>query len=93
VYTEERTVLRTVVTDFSFNYCLEIRSDNRIRHEPRCVHCHSQRCDVNWKRSRISVFEVEAIPHSCIPLDLMGMSTSLYTRSVLLVGSFDLRKI
>jgi hypothetical protein len=38
VYTEVSNVLRVVVTDFFFNcWCLEIRSDKRIRHVLRCV--------------------------------------------------------
>jgi hypothetical protein len=37
------TILRAVAADFFFNcWCLEIYSDNRIRHEPRCVHYHEQ---------------------------------------------------
>jgi hypothetical protein len=43
VYTDASTVLRTVAVDFFFNcWCLEIPSDNRIRHAPRCVHYHAQ---------------------------------------------------
>jgi hypothetical protein len=38
VCTEASTVLRAVAEDFFFNCsCLEIPSDNRIRHVPRCV--------------------------------------------------------
>jgi hypothetical protein len=37
------TILRAVVADFFFNcWYLEIPSDNRIRHIPRCVHYHAQ---------------------------------------------------
>jgi hypothetical protein len=33
------TLFRAVAADFSFNcWCLEIPSDNRIRHVPRCIH-------------------------------------------------------
>jgi hypothetical protein len=40
---EASTVLRAVAADFFFNsWCLEIPSDNRIRHVPRCVHYHAQ---------------------------------------------------
>jgi hypothetical protein len=40
---EASTVLRAVVADFFFNcQCMEIPSDNHIRHTPRCVHCHAQ---------------------------------------------------
>jgi hypothetical protein len=37
------TVLRAVAADFLFNcWCVEIPSDNRIGHVPRCVHYHAQ---------------------------------------------------
>jgi hypothetical protein len=40
---EASAVLRAVAADFFFNCLyLEIPSDNRIRHIPRCVHCHEQ---------------------------------------------------
>jgi dUTPase len=40
---EASTVLRAVAANFFFNcWCLEIPSDNRIRHIPRCVHDHAQ---------------------------------------------------
>jgi hypothetical protein len=43
VCTEAGTVLRAVAADFFFNcWYLEIPSDNRIRHIPRCVHYHAQ---------------------------------------------------
>jgi hypothetical protein len=43
VYTEARTVLSAVVTYFFFIcWCLEVPSDNRIRHVPRCVHNRAQ---------------------------------------------------
>jgi hypothetical protein len=45
----------------------------------------------DWKRSRISVLEVEAVPQSCIPSVQIGLSTVLYMRSLLLVESFDMR--
>jgi hypothetical protein len=41
--TEAGTVLRAAAADFFFNcWYLEIPSDNRIRHKPRCVHYHPQ---------------------------------------------------
>jgi hypothetical protein len=41
--TEAGTVLRAVAADFFFNcWFLDIPSDNRIRHVPRCVHYHAQ---------------------------------------------------
>jgi hypothetical protein len=40
---EASNVLRAVAADFYFNcWYLEIPSDNRIRHIPRCVHYHAQ---------------------------------------------------
>jgi hypothetical protein len=43
VCTEAGTVLRTVALDFFLNcWYLEIPSDNRIRHVPRCFHYHAQ---------------------------------------------------
>jgi hypothetical protein len=36
-------VLRAVAADSFFNcWCLEIPSDNRILHVPKCMHCHAQ---------------------------------------------------
>jgi hypothetical protein len=48
---EASSVLRAVATDFFCNcWCLEIPSDNRIRHIPRCVHYHAQgfRSETFW---------------------------------------------
>jgi hypothetical protein len=43
VCAEASAVLRAVAADFFFNFWyLEIRSVNRIRHVPRCVHYHAQ---------------------------------------------------
>jgi hypothetical protein len=42
----------------------------------------------DWKRSRISMLEVEAVPHSCIPVQI-GLSIVLYIRSLLLVESLS----
>jgi hypothetical protein len=40
---EASTVLRAVAADFFCNcWCLEIPSDNRIWHIPKCVHYHAQ---------------------------------------------------
>jgi hypothetical protein len=40
---EASTVLRAVAAVFFFNcWRMEIPSDNRIRHIPRCIHCHAQ---------------------------------------------------
>jgi hypothetical protein len=62
---EASTVLRAVVADFFFNcWYLEIPSDNRIRHIPRCVHYHAQ--DFRLETSRIYMLEVEAVPQNCI---------------------------
>jgi hypothetical protein len=73
VYTEARTVLRAEMTDFFFNWwCLVIR--------PIIVFGTYQgastfmRRTVDWKRSRISVFEMEDVPDSCIPYVQIGLS-------------------
>jgi hypothetical protein len=42
VCTEASTVPRAVAADLFNFWCLEIPSDNRIRHVPRCVHYHEQ---------------------------------------------------
>jgi hypothetical protein len=43
MYTEARSVLRAVVMDLFLNcWCLEIPSDNRIRHLPRCGYNRAQ---------------------------------------------------
>jgi hypothetical protein len=43
LFAEASTILRAVSTDFFFHcWYLEIPSDDRIRHLPRCVHCHAQ---------------------------------------------------
>jgi hypothetical protein len=45
---------------------------------------------LDWKCSRISMLEVEAIPQNCILSVEIGLSIVLYMRSLLLVESFDL---
>jgi hypothetical protein len=44
----------------------------------------------DWKRSRISLLEVEAIPQSLFQVQI-DLSIVLYTRSLFLVKSYDLR--
>jgi hypothetical protein len=81
VYTEARTLLRAVKTDFFFNcWCLEILSDNQKCRVPMGVYNHARKI-LDWKRSRISMFEVEAAPHS--------FSIALYMRNLLLEKNFD----
>jgi hypothetical protein len=81
-------MLRAVTADFFFNcWCLEITSDNRIRHVPKCVHYHGKDFDLN--SSKIFMLEVEAVPQSCIPQSLIGLSIVLCTRSLLLVERSD----
>jgi hypothetical protein len=56
----------SVMVDFSFNCCyMEIPLDNLI-HYDQCVSTIMHKA-FDWKRSRISMLEVEAIPKSCIP--------------------------
>jgi hypothetical protein len=65
VCAEVSTLLRAVVADLFFNcWYLEIPLDNRIEQIPRCVDYCVQAFD--WKRSRISMLEVEAVPQRCI---------------------------
>jgi hypothetical protein len=65
---EANTILRAVAVDFFFNcWYLEIPSDNRIRHLPRLGSSPVMRKAFDWKRSRISVLEVEAVHQSYIP--------------------------
>jgi hypothetical protein len=45
----------------------------------------------DWKRSRISVLEVEAGPQSSVPKVQIRLSFALYVSSLLLVESFGLR--
>jgi hypothetical protein len=44
----------------------------------------------DWKRSRISVLQVEAVPQSCIPSVQICSSIPSYMGSLLLLGSFGL---
>jgi hypothetical protein len=44
----------------------------------------------DWKRSRISMLEVEAVSQSCISQVQIGLSIILYMRSLLPIESFDL---
>jgi hypothetical protein len=44
MFAEASTVMRAVAADFFCNcWYLEIPSDNRIRHVPKCVNYHAQR--------------------------------------------------
>jgi hypothetical protein len=45
----------------------------------------------DWKRSRMCMLEVEAVPQSCISQVQICLNIALYMRSVLHVQSFDLR--
>jgi hypothetical protein len=46
---------------------------------------------LDWNHSRISMFEVEAVPQSCIPKVQMGLSMVLWSSSLLVVESWDFR--
>jgi hypothetical protein len=66
VCAEANSVLRAAEADFFFKYwCLEIPSDNRIRRIPSASTIMCKAFD--WKRSRIFMLELEAVPQSCIP--------------------------
>jgi hypothetical protein len=74
--------LRTVALNFFFNcWYLEMPLDNRIRHLPRSL------------TGNVPEFllDLEAVPQSCILYVQIGLSIALYNRSLLFVGSFDLR--
>jgi hypothetical protein len=61
MYTEARTVLRAVVVDFFFNcWCLESSSVTVLGTYQGASTIVRKTLD--WKRSRISVFEVEVMP-------------------------------
>jgi hypothetical protein len=66
VYTEACTVLRAVAADFFYNFwCLEtvrITGFGTYQDASTVV-----RKTLDWQRSMVSMFEVEAVPHSCIP--------------------------
>jgi hypothetical protein len=47
---------------------------------------------LDWKRFSISMFDVEAVPHSCIPQVQIGLRIASYMRSLLLVESSDFRQ-
>jgi hypothetical protein len=46
---------------------------------------------MDWKRSKISKFELDVVPQSWMPYVQMGLSITLYMRSLLLVESLDFR--
>jgi hypothetical protein len=84
VCAEASTVLRDVAADFLFSYWyLEIPSDNSIQHIP-CASTIMHKT-LDWKRSRISVLEVEAVTHSCIYVgrNVMRFDTAELTGSSL----------
>jgi hypothetical protein len=76
---EASTVLRAVAADFFFNcWYLEIPSDDRIRHIPRCVHYHAPgfRVETFYEWMYISI-----PPHA---LNQLSTRTTLHLRSVIL---------
>jgi hypothetical protein len=88
---EESTVLRAVTADFFFNcWCLEIPSDNRIPHIPRCVHYRVQgfRLEMFWNFYVGSGSRTTEL-HSVSP-DWFEYCF-IYMRSLLFVESFDFR--
>jgi hypothetical protein len=63
---EESTILRAVVADFFFNcWYLEIPSDNVFGTYQGASTIMQKAFD--WKRSRMSMLEVEVVPQSCMP--------------------------
>jgi hypothetical protein len=66
VYTEASAVLRAVAVDFFFNcWCSEIIQITIFGMYQGASTVMLKTCD--WKFSRVSMFEVEAIPQSYIP--------------------------
>jgi hypothetical protein len=73
---EASTVLRAVAADFFFNYwCLEIPSET-VFGTYQGVSTIMRKA-FGWKRSMMSMLEVEAVPQSCIPQVLIGLSIVL----------------
>jgi hypothetical protein len=69
-------VLNAETSDFLFNRRdLKVLSEDRVRHIPWCI--SYQRRALDWKRSRISIFEVEADPQSCMPYVHIGLRMTL----------------
>jgi hypothetical protein len=68
VYAEASSVLRALAADFVFNcWDLEIPSDNRLTIFGTYQGASTIMSKAfDWKCSRISILEVEAIPQSCI---------------------------
>jgi hypothetical protein len=79
VHTEVRTVLRAVMTAFLFNCCVWRSLRITVFGTYQGVST-IMRKTLAWKRSRISMFEVEAAPHNCIPWVQIGLSIALYMR-------------
>jgi hypothetical protein len=65
VYTEASAVLTAIVTNSLTESVL--RSVGIIVFDPYQDAATIMHRALGWKRSMISMFEVEAVPHSCIP--------------------------
>jgi hypothetical protein len=77
VCAEASNILSAAAADFIFNcWSLEIPSDNRIRHVPRCVHYHAQ--GFRLKRSRICLEKMLRFAVSNIILVLLHTAYILY---------------
>jgi hypothetical protein len=87
---EASTILRAVVADFFFIcWYLEILSDNRIGHIPRCVHYHAQ-------GFRLETFSSFYVGSGSRTPELYFVSADWFEycfiyESLLLVESFDFR--
>jgi hypothetical protein len=70
---EASTVLRAVAADFFFNcWYLEVLSNNLFGTYQGASTIVRKAFD--WKHSRISMLEVDAVPQSCIPQVQIGLS-------------------
>jgi hypothetical protein len=91
VYTEARTALIPVLTRISSLTAGGWRSLRITVFGTYQGASNIVRNAFDWKRSRISVLEVEGVPWNCIPYVQIGLSIALYMRILLLVDSFNLR--
>jgi hypothetical protein len=66
VYTEASTVLRAVAEEFFLSVDISITLRITVFGTYHFA-CTVVRKTLDWKRSKISMFEVETVPQSCIP--------------------------
>jgi hypothetical protein len=76
VYTDANIVMGAELADFFF-YCwyLKVLKDDGILHVPGASTISRKTLD--WKRSKISMFEFDVVPQSWMPYVQMGLSITL----------------